>query len=106
MAKLKELLGKRIKEIRLARNLTQEQLAEIVDIGAASLSKIEIGMNYPSDDNLEKIAKALNVEPYQLFMFNHQKNINELRIDTLSMINNTNNDEIRLVYRILRSILN
>ena len=59
MAKLKELLGKRIKEIRLARNLTQEQLAEIIDIGAASLSKIEIGMNYPTDDNLEKIAKAL-----------------------------------------------
>ena len=106
MAKLKELLGKRIKEIRLARNLTQEQLAEIVDIGAASLSKIEIGMNYPSDDNLEKIAKALDVEPYQLYLFNHHKNINELKNDAISMLSNANNDAIKTVYKILKCFLN
>ena len=99
-------IGAFLKTLRKEKNLTQEQLAEHVNIGAASLSKIEIGMNYPSDDNLEKIAKALDVEPYQLYMFNHQKDINELRVDTLSMINNTNNDEIRLVYRILKSLLN
>ena len=98
MAKLKELLGKRIKEIRLSRNLTQEQLVEIVDIGAASLSKIEIGMNYPSDDNLEKIAKALNVEAKELFDFNHNNDNQLLKKELLDAITQEKVD-IKLLYK-------
>ena len=105
MSNLKGLLGKRIKELRLARNMTQEQLAELVDIGAASLSKIEIGMYHPTGDNLEKIAKALEVEPYQLYVFNHHKDVKELKEAVLSMINNATDDEIRLAYKILSGFL-
>ena len=36
----KKLLGKRIKEIRKARGLTQEKLAELIDIETCSLSAI------------------------------------------------------------------
>ena len=73
MSELKKLLGKRIREIRIARNLTQEDLSELTDIGASSISKIESGHFHPTDENLERIAKALKVEPYKLYMFNHQK---------------------------------
>lgn len=104
MSELKKLLGKRIKELRLAKKLTQEQLSEMVGIGAASLSKIEIGMYHPSDDNLEKIANALNVEPYKLYMCNHYKDIQELKKDISKMLDSANDDEIRLVYKILNSI--
>ena len=106
MGNLKGLLGKRIKELRLARNLTQEQLAELVDVGAASLSKIEIGMYHPTGDNLEKIAQALGVEPYQLYEFNHHKDIKELKKDIISMLETADDEEIRLAYKILNSIIN
>ena len=106
MSQIKELLGKRIKELRLARKLTQEQLAEIINIGAASLSKIEIGMNRPTDENLEKIAQALNVEPYQLYMCYHFKNIDEIKKELHSMINNANENDIRLAYKIFNGIIN
>lgn len=36
---MKELLGKRIKELRTQKQLTQEQLAEMVDMGERNLSK-------------------------------------------------------------------
>ena len=70
MSELKKLLGKRIREVRISRDLTQEQLSDITDIGASSISKIESGHFHPTDENLEKIEKALNVEPYKLYMFN------------------------------------
>ncbi len=105
MSKIKELLGKRIKELRLAKKLTQEQLAELIDMGAASLSKIEIGMNHPTDENLEKLAKALNVEPYELYMFNHHKDIKELRKNIELMLKNASDDEIRFAYKILNTFL-
>lgn len=41
MKNTKELLGARIKEIRKARGLTQEQLAEMVDIEQKHVSRIE-----------------------------------------------------------------
>lgn len=39
----KKLLGKRIKEIRKHKGLTQEQLSEMIDIETSSLSGIESG---------------------------------------------------------------
>lgn len=105
MSKLKVLLGKRIKEVRAAKGLTQEQLSELTGIGAASISKIESGIYHPTDDNLEKIAEALEIEPYKLYMCKHNKNIQELKEDINSMINNASDDEIRLAYNILNGIL-
>lgn len=98
MSELKKLLGKRIREIRVARNLTQEDLSELTGIGASSISKIESGHFHPTDENLERIAKALNVEPYKLYMFNHQKDITK-------MLDKATDEEIKLAYRVLSGIL-
>ena len=43
---VKEELGKKIKRMRLNRGLTQEQLAEAVDVSQRTLSGIEIGENF------------------------------------------------------------
>lgn len=106
MSELKKLLGKRIREIRVARNLTQEDLSELTEIGASSISKIESGHFHPTDENLERIAKALNVEPYKLYMFNHQKDTKELLKDIQTMLNQATDEEIKLVYKVLSGILN
>ncbi len=106
MSKIKELLGKRIKEIRLSKNLTQEQLSELTNIGASSISKIESGIYHPNDDNLEKIAQALQVEPYKLYMCTQYKSIKELKEDINLMLENASEDDIRLAYKILNSFLN
>ena len=106
MSQIKELLGKRIKEIRISKKLTQEQLSELTDIGASSISKIESGIYHPTDENLDRISKALNVEPYKLYMFNHYKTVDELKTEIKSMLDNANEKEIRLAYKILSSFLN
>jgi transcriptional regulator with XRE-family HTH domain len=51
---IKKLLGKRIQEIRKSKKLTQEQVAEIIEMEPASLSNIENGKYYPTAENLEK----------------------------------------------------
>lgn len=69
MENLKTKLGKRIKYLRKSQNLTQEKLAEMINMDITSLSKIETGRNFPQPDTLVKICKALNVEIKQLFTF-------------------------------------
>ena len=105
MSEIKKLLGKRIKEIRVLRNLTQEDLSELTDIGTSSISKLESGHFHPTDENLEKIAKALKVEPYKLYMFNHQKDTQTLIKDLENILKNANDEEIKLVHRIVTSII-
>ncbi len=100
---MKELLGKRIKELRIQKQLTQEQLAEMVDMGERNLSKIECGINFVSADTLEKIVTALGVSARDLFDFDHLKNKTVRKEELLNAINNDTVD-IDLLYRIYQSI--
>lgn len=61
-------LGKRIKEKRISKKLTQEQLGEMCELSAAHIGHIERGTRILSVDVLFKIAQVLNVSvDYLLF---------------------------------------
>jgi transcriptional regulator with XRE-family HTH domain len=70
---LQKKLGQHIADLRRARELTQEQLAEAVDCSVEFISLVERGVNAPSVAGLEKFAKALNVEVRDLFTFEGKK---------------------------------
>lgn len=54
-------LGTRIREARLKKKLTQEQLAEKADIGFYYIGEIERGVKFPSLTVFIKIVEALGV---------------------------------------------
>ena len=66
---LQKKLGQRIAELRRARKLTQEQLAEAVGCSVQFISLVERGVNAPSVAGLENFAKVLRVEARALFTF-------------------------------------
>lgn len=102
MSKIKVLLGRRIKEIRLSQKLTQEKLSEMTGIGTSSISKIESGIYHPSDDNLEKIAEALKVEPYQLYKCEHCKSTEELKKELSLLLANAREEEVMFMYKVMK----
>lgn len=75
---IKKLLGKRLKEIRKYRKITQEQVAEYVGIETPSISHIENGKYFPTAENLDKILKILDVRPSDIFTFENLSDKNEL----------------------------
>ena len=60
-------LGLNIAFYRKLRGLSQEKLAEQVNISRTHMSRIETGTSAPSLDKIFSIADALGVEPYKLF---------------------------------------
>lgn len=62
-------LGKKIKELRAEKNLTQDKLAELAGIHPKFTGKIERAEKKPSLDTIIKISKALNIEVKELFDF-------------------------------------
>ena len=102
---LKKDIGRRIKEIRKKRGLSQEKLSELVDIEQNTLSYIETGNNFCTAETLEKIITALEIEPQELFDFGHFKSNNQL-LDEINDLLNKTPEKIPEFYKILKAIIN
>jgi transcriptional regulator with XRE-family HTH domain len=64
---LKDTLGKNIKYFRLQRGLSQADLAEKAGVSITFISNIERGNNYPLAGTICNLAKALNIEVWEIF---------------------------------------
>jgi len=69
MSDLKTRFGKRLRYLRRQRDMTQEQLAENAEISVDFAGLMERGVNAPSFNTLEKLARALDLEVHDLFDF-------------------------------------
>ena len=61
------IVARNIRRVRLERGLTQEELAARIRINRNYVGMIERQENSPTVDMLERIAKALGIEPARLF---------------------------------------
>ena len=100
---LKQDLGQSIQHLRKEKKLTQEVLAEMVGIDPKNISKIENGNNYPAAETLSAIAKALDVDVYELFVFNTIP-YEQMRDELLNAIEN--NRTLLYLYKCLKSCKN
>ena len=62
-----KLLGQRIKKLRKAKGFSQELLAEKIDKSVDAVSNIERGIFAPRIDTALDIARALDVQLFELF---------------------------------------
>jgi transcriptional regulator with XRE-family HTH domain len=67
MENIRDILAKNIKENRRKHGLTQAKLAEKADITTQYIAMIEVSRKFPTPEMMERIAKALEIETYQLF---------------------------------------
>ena len=107
MSNLKTLLGQRIHDIRKSQNITQKRLAEILNMDVTSLSKIEIGKNYPKPETLEKLATALGVEVGIFFEFkklSSEKDYLEGISQNLNILKGSR-EKLKLIYELSKSLI-
>ena len=102
-----KLLGMRIKELRMVRKLSQEQLAEKVAISPKYMSRIETGSQFPSFGIITKFADVLQVEVKDFFEFAHEAgNIRELKkiIKELLKELEDDKDKLKVTVKFLRAL--
>jgi len=73
METIEKRFGDRIRELRLAKSYSQEELAFKAGVHRTYLGSIERGERNPSLKNIASIAKALNVDLAELFSFGKHK---------------------------------
>lgn len=67
MESLTVVFGRRLRMLRKAKGLTQEELGRAAGIDYKHIGGIERGEHAPSFDAIEKFVKALGVEYHELF---------------------------------------
>jgi len=66
MTKISKKLGQNLKRIREKKNMTQGDICRATGFDRGYVSRVENGEKNPTLLNLEKIAKALGIEPSEL----------------------------------------
>jgi len=65
---LKENFVQNLKKFRKIEGISQAKLATLCDTDLSYIGQIEMGKRFPSIKLIEKIAAALDIEAYRLFM--------------------------------------
>lgn len=104
---IKRELGKKIKQLRKKQCLTQEQLAEKINVSPRAISGIELGEYYPKAETLDKIINLFDITTEELFANEDLLPREILHKKLLQNIETIAQDEykLRLCYNIVKSIL-
>ncbi len=104
MRSIKDLLGRRIRELRQKKQMSQQELAEKIGIDQRNLSNIECGNTFPSKSLLH-LARALNIDLQELFDFEHYKTDKETMLEYIrANIDSLSASEVKTVYRLIKSM--
>ena len=104
---IKKELGEKIKRLRKKQKLTQEQLAEMIDIAPRNLSSIEVGTSFAKAETLEKILIALNTTTEELFSNDHIKSNEALIKEIHNSLSSIQNNKVLLekVYKVIKALI-
>lgn len=104
MKTLKEKFGLRLQELRKSLNLTQENIADKINMDIPNLSNIENGKRFMTPENIEKIAKALNVEVKDLFDYEHLQTKDAIIAKIQTFLSTADPKDIEFVYKTITNL--
>ena len=98
------IIGSRIRQARLAKNYTQEDLAEQLDISVAFLSRVERGNSQINLKRLNQICGLLDVT--EGYMLNGAANNSEnyLEKEFAEILKNCSPEKQKLIYNVAKTI--
>ena len=96
------IIGERLKKARLEKNLTQEQLAEQIDVSIAFLSRVERGSSHINLKRLTQICNILGISEGLIL-----NGASEDSSDYLNeILEKASPDKQKLIYKIAEIIVN
>lgn len=99
-------LGKRIKEMRKKRKISQQELAYEIEYSIPHISHVENGITKSSIDFLVKAANALDVTTDQLLCDSLDSTDNLYQGEIMEELKDCSVTELRIITRLVKDVKN
>lgn len=100
------IIGERIRKSRLNKKMTQEKLAEELDVSVAFVSRIERGSAHLNLRRLSEICAILDIDEGSILNGTSKESKNYLSEEFGKLLKNAPTDKQRLIFDIARLIIN
>lgn len=94
------VIGRRIRNARIEQKLTQEELADKINVSVAFMSRLERGNSKINLNRLTQIAETLNLSPGYLLTGSNTASKDYLREDFRQVLDKCTPEQQRLIYAI------
>ena len=98
------VIGQRIKQARIAKNLTQEELAEQIDISVAFLSRVERGSSHINLRRLNQLCRLLDISEGYILNGASSTSNNYLTKEFSELLKSCSPETQRLIYDVAKVI--
>lgn len=75
-----QLFGRRLRELRQSRDLTQEALAEAADLSGNYISDLELGLKVPSLTIIVRLCQALDIAAADLLTAFSREAVKKMKV--------------------------
>lgn len=98
------IIGEILKKARIDKNMTQEKLAEQIDVSVAFLSRVERGTSHINLKRLTQICEILGVSEGSILNGVSSNSDNYLASEFNNILNSVSSDKQKLIYKIAKVI--
>ncbi len=99
------IIGERIRKSRIEKNLTQENLAEKLNVSVAFISRIERGSTHINLTRLSEICSILNIDEGTILNGTSTDSTNYLSDEFNELLKNSSKENQKLIYDIAKLII-
>ena len=99
------IIGSRIKQARLAKNLTQEDLSEKLDVSVAFLSRVERGSSHVNLKRLTQICNILEVSEGYVLSGASNNSENYLDREFADLLKQCPPEKQKMIYNVVKAIV-
>ena len=105
MENIKFIIGQRIRNYRIQKNLSQEQLSELASCHPTYIGQLERGEKNATLESIQKVAQALDIPLSQLFeKIEEKQNEESIPLQIYDFFSSKNKKEQKYLYQILKEI--
>ena len=98
------IIGMRLKQKRMEKKITQEKLAEALDVSVAYISRIERGSTEINLKRLTEICHILKISLSEILDGTSSNSSNYLFTDFNNLLKNCPPEKIELIYKVAKTI--
>lgn len=99
----KEIIGQKIRQIRIERGFSQEKFSEKIDISPRHMCTIENGNSLPSLETFVKISQILDIDINDFFNLT-PRNTDKLRTAIYELVQTSSVPELHLIKDLILAV--